>query len=46
MDETFEPNAPAGPTIDFDQFLAVDIRVGAGFSADPFPEARKPDKLR
>ncbi|MCY7339896.1 MAG: tRNA-binding protein [Sphingomonas bacterium] len=29
-------------TIDFDQFLAVDIRVGTVIAADPYPEARKP----
>lgn len=28
--------------INFDQFLAVDIRVGTIVSTDPFPEARKP----
>ena len=29
-------------TIDFDQFLAVDMRVGRVLAVDEFPEARKP----
>ena len=34
--------AGAAETIDFDQFVAVDIRVGRIVTAEPFPEARKP----
>jgi tRNA-binding protein len=33
---------PAAPTISFDQFLAVDIRIGTVVKAELFPEARKP----
>ncbi len=29
-------------TIEFDAFLAVDIRVGTVLAAEPYPEARKP----
>lgn len=37
-----DPDSPAAPPISFDQFLAVDIRVGRIVAVDPFPEARKP----
>ncbi len=42
MHVSHEPDAPRGETITFDQFLAVDIRIGTVLLAEPFPEARKP----
>lgn len=35
-------DGPAREQISFDQFEAVDIRIGTILSAEPFPEARKP----
>jgi tRNA-binding protein len=47
MHLTRDPLAPAAPEINFDQFLAVDIRIGTIVAAEPFPDARKPAlKLR
>jgi len=42
MHVNHDPAAVAAPTIDFDTFLAVDIRVGTIVDAQPFPQARKP----
>jgi tRNA-binding protein len=40
VEELSEAGAIA-KTIGFDQFLAVDIRIGTVVAAEPFPEARK-----
>ena len=42
MHLSHDPDSPRGEEITFDQFLAVDIRIGTVLSAEPFPEARKP----
>ncbi|WP_158807466.1 tRNA-binding protein [Beijerinckia sp. L45] len=42
MHKFHDPASPAETTIDFDAFLAVDIRIGTVVAAEPFPQARKP----
>ena len=42
MHMTHDPAAESAPAIGFEQFLAVDIRVGRILEVEPFPEARKP----
>jgi tRNA-binding protein len=37
-----DPDADKSPVISFDQFMAVDIRVGRITAVELFPEARKP----
>ena len=42
MHLSITPNAPAMPEISFDDFLAVDIRVGTVLEAAPLEGVRKP----
>lgn len=42
MHIAFTPEAPRAPEISFDDFLAVDVRVGTVLEAAPLEGARKP----
>lgn len=42
MHSSHNPLAEPAAPIEFDTFLAVDIRVGTVVRAEPYPEARKP----
>ena len=42
MHLNIDPSSPAGEEISFEQFLAVDMRVGEVIEVKDFPEARKP----
>ena len=42
MHKVFGPETPLSPEISFDDFMAVDLRVGTIEKAEAFPEARKP----
>ena len=42
MHLTHDPAASAAEPISFDDFLAVDVRIGTILSAEPFPKALKP----
>jgi tRNA-binding protein len=41
MHATHDLDAPVRPMISFDDFMAVDIRIGTIVAAETFPEARK-----
>lgn len=42
MHVTFDPSEPPGEQVEFDDFLAVDVRVGTVLVAEVFEEARSP----
>ncbi len=42
MEESVQQTEPVQPTIGYDDFRRIDIRVGTIIAAEPYPEARKP----
>ncbi len=42
MHLSFDPDQPIGELVNFDQFLAVDMRIGEIVEVEDFPEARNP----
>jgi tRNA-binding protein len=42
MHVDFDPHSPISPQVSFEQFLAIDMRIGEIVEAWEFPEARNP----